>query len=149
MSSFKCSCGVELVHVDEENGRGVYECPECPLIEWRECLNCHEVNICFPSRSMLCQQCKEAGVFVVQHVSGQGPIIHANVEACLEERILPATWAFESVLKIRARARRRLGLSDNARVPKKIENVCAAALRGTGWTFEGGRWWLPNSVALL
>lgn len=146
MGSFQCACGTELVYVTQEEERGVYECPQCPLLEWRECLQCHQVTIKFPSLTVLCKACRDQGYFVVS--GGVGPVIHVSAEEAIVGRQGPSIGAFDRAREIRTRARRRLGLSQNAKVPRKIEDICASLMRGVGCTFDGHGWSLPNSVAL-
>lgn len=141
-----CSCGRELIRVADEEGRGVYECPSCPLLEWRECIRCHEINVCFPSLDFLCEVCSRDYIAVAT----SGPPVHGSAEEVLAEAVgcIEATMAI--VEAIRRRARRRLGLPARAKVPRKIEDVCAALLRSAGCRYElGVGWTFPSSVEIL
>ncbi len=144
MDIFACSHQDDLVFVTKEEGQGIYECPKCPLTEWRECYHCHQINICLPSISLLCTTCVNEGrSFVISYgKEGKG-----NAEEAITARMTPYIHAFRQVGSLKARARKRLGLPAKSRVPRKIEDICAKRLRGMGILYING-WYLPGSSHL-
>lgn len=150
MSIFACVHQDQLVKVAEEVGREVYECPKCPMVEWRQCIHCRQVNIRFPSVAYLCDECSKERMVVwntdPEAIQREHQIGFA--EACIHARQQPSLFAFDQAFGIRARARKRLGLPELAKVPRKIEDICARILRINGCWFYGGYWSLPNSDTL-